>query len=116
MKTSLKEAYNIAQKTFPGFKVQVEVKIGSVYNFEHEHGIRWEIRLQKENSKAAALEKSDPIFAIAIAKLTAEVMRSRIKGADDVEIGEGKVADDVENSEARPEEPEEKVDPDELPF
>jgi hypothetical protein len=112
MKITIKEAYEQVKKSLPGYKVEVEVSLGSTWSNE-EKGISWKLSAQKENSKQSSIYEADEMFGVALAKLVAEATRKNRKKVEDVEV------DDSETV-AKTEEPEKEDDslvkPEDLPF
>lgn len=95
MKTTIKEVYKHARSVFPEGRLTVKVSYGkNVYRDEEKERVEWEINLRTESNEY--LSETDEIFAIALARLQAEVIRAEAKPVEDVEVEQTTATDSSE--------------------
>jgi hypothetical protein len=88
MKISIKEAYSAAISALPGYNVEVSVSLGSTWKElqKNKENIWWDISIRKTgDDNAELINEKDHIFAIALAKVSAEASRKDKTPIDDVE-------------------------------
>ena len=84
MKISIREAYETAQKSLPGYKVNVEVSLNGRY--EDEPRIKWNISANPTDAEGESIYEDSEIFAIALARAVATAQNAKVKPVEDVTV------------------------------
>lgn len=85
MKLTIKEAYKIATKALPAYRVEVEVSFGQSRWGSNKVKLQWKVSAV-HNESSDYISENDELFSIALAKVIAESTRASMKPAEDIEV------------------------------